>query len=65
MPARISSRRLVERRAELEALERALERGEEGDPTVTLVEREAQLSVLEDVVLAGVVVSATNLIHAR
>jgi hypothetical protein len=32
---------------------------------VTLVEREAQLPVLQDVVLARVVVSATNLIHAR
>ena len=41
MPARISSRRLVERRAELEALERALERAVEGDPTVTLVIGEA------------------------
>ena len=41
MPARISSRRLVERRAELEALERALERAGEGDPTVTLVMGEA------------------------
>ena len=41
MPARISSRRLVERRAELEALERALERAGEGDPTVTLVIGEA------------------------
>ena len=30
---------------------------------VALVEREAQLSVLQDVVLAGVVVSASNLIH--
>jgi DNA-binding CsgD family transcriptional regulator len=41
VPARISSRRLVERRAELEALERALERAGEGDPTVTLVIGEA------------------------
>jgi DNA-binding CsgD family transcriptional regulator len=41
MPARISSRRLVERRAELAALERALERAGEGDPTVTLVIGEA------------------------
>ena len=41
MPARISSRSLVERRAELEALERALERAADGDPTVTLVIGEA------------------------
>jgi DNA-binding CsgD family transcriptional regulator len=41
VPARISSRELVERRAELEALERALERAGEGDPTVTLVIGEA------------------------
>jgi ATP/maltotriose-dependent transcriptional regulator MalT len=41
VPVRISSRRLVERRAELEALERALERAGEGDPTVTLVIGEA------------------------
>ena len=41
MPARISSRNLVERRAELEALEDALERAGEGDPTVTLVIGEA------------------------
>ena len=41
MPARISSRNLVERRAELEALELALERAADGDPTVTLVIGEA------------------------
>jgi DNA-binding CsgD family transcriptional regulator/tetratricopeptide (TPR) repeat protein len=41
VPARISSRRLVERRAEIEALERALELAEDGDPTVTLVIGEA------------------------
>ena len=41
MPARISSRSLVERRAELEALELALERAADGDPTVTLVIGEA------------------------
>ena len=41
MPTRISSRSLVERRAELEALADALERAEEGDPTVTLVIGEA------------------------
>ena len=41
MPTRISSRSLVERRAELEALEDALERAGEGDPTVTLVIGEA------------------------
>ena len=41
MPARISSRSLVERRAELEALEHALERAADGDPTVTLVIGEA------------------------
>ena len=41
MPTRISSRSLVERRAELEALEAALERAGEGDPTVTLVIGEA------------------------
>ena len=41
MPTRISSRRLVERRAELEALEVALERAGDGDPTVTLVIGEA------------------------
>ena len=41
MPTRISSRRLVERRAEIEALEGALERAADGDPTVTLVIGEA------------------------
>jgi len=41
VPARISSRNLVERRAELEALELALERAADGDPTVTLVIGEA------------------------
>jgi hypothetical protein len=31
----------------------------------TLDERESELPVLQDVVLAGVVVSASNLVHAR
>jgi DNA-binding CsgD family transcriptional regulator/tetratricopeptide (TPR) repeat protein len=38
---RISSRRLAERDAELEALERALDRAREGDPTVTVLVGEA------------------------